>query len=315
MTSQKTIALASVAGVAGLAGFYVNRQMSSSLERNPFIVQGVEAAQLDPTKIGYWKLAHQDSMNNVGYATVSVGGKKVRVSARLNASSASRSSEQSPSDAHMYDDLEAEGSGLAFYWENPWEIKASAIRGLKAVKSKILQYTVVGSPEVVEEKGSWELLTVVVDDEAVIGDKLGHPDFASEAFLGVNGMKSEKSKNRAMYVLAGLGSTALFLGIKRGYTNYRLWPAYVFARTYVTKHPLVAEFFKSSEVEVVTRTGIFKRNKIEGEITITGKGQSGESVVKFAASRSTEQAPWTVSQALMTPTGCKPIDLLATRSL
>ena len=306
--------MATVAGAASVAAFFVNRQMSSSLDRYPFILQGVHAAALPANQLGYWKLAHEDRLNNIGYATVSVDGRKVRISARRIVPTRPDAEVGSVRASDVYEDLEGEGSGLAFYWENPWEIKASVIRGVKWGSEKI-RYSVssfFGQEEAMaEEEGQWEIISVAVDNDAVVGDKLSHPDFASAAFLKENGMKTETSKNRAISVLSGLFLVAGFLGAKRAYTNYRMWPSYVFARSYVLKHPVVKEFFKS-EVDVVTRTGKFESKMIEAELTIAAKDQAVESVVKFSASR-TGNGNWTVSQALMTPPGCKPIDLLGNR--
>lgn len=163
------------------------------------------------------------------------------------------------------------------------------------------------------EPDRWEIVSVSLDNEALVGDLNAHPFFASKTLKA--DVVNEKSAQRTKYFLTLLSGTALFLIGKRTYTNFKMWPGYVFARNYIQKHPFVTEFYGGKTAEIITRTGSFGSEKIEAEITITGKKLITESVVKFSASRKDPNSPWMVSQALLVPQGCKPIDLLvASRS-
>ena len=324
MYVQKSLAAAG--GIAGitLGSALVHRRLSGMTETYPFIGEGAQAAKLNPGNTSYWKAVHVDDTNNVGYATFSIDGKVVRVTAKRQVSPTVQSESKTIDDS-IYDDLEAEGSGLALYWENPWEIKASAIRGAEAVgrtlrkyKTQMMRYVAAVDFEDEEsaaaDTGRWELLSVAVDNQAIVGDLMDHPHFASEAMETVNGLKSDYSKQRAKYVLSGLLGAAAFLGVRRVYTNYRMWPSYNFSKNFIINHPNVKVFYAPDGADIVTRTGRFDPARVEAEITITGKpsgsGLSGtESVVKFEASKK-KSGDWMVSKATMTPTGCKSIDLL-----
>ena len=330
---QNAAAVAAGVTAASLAGAFVHRQMSTMTTTHSFILDGVRAANLGDKPLGYWKVVHIDDANNVGSASVSAGGHSLRVTARRIVQTLPPNTVTAAPVAEFHeDDLEAEGSGLAFYWENPWEIKASAIRGvrmlasrIRATKRQLASYITAVEQDADDvapsEPHRWELISVSVDNTPVMGDITSHPFFASVGMASNNGQKSEYSKTRAMYVMGGLVSVAVGLGARRVYSNYRMWPPYVFARNFVQSHPSVKAFYAQNEgVEVVTRTGIFRPALIEGEITITGSASKNsatvptESVVKFTASKA-KDGQWMVSQALMTPTGCKPIDLLVVSKL
>jgi hypothetical protein len=311
--SQKAIALGSIAGAAAMGGACAYTRMNTAIDRYPFIAEGLKKASLPVEKIGFWKVAQVDSMNNVGHATVTLADKTVRITARRILTPTMIEKNQKPVDTDIYDDLEGEGSGLAFYWENPWEIKASIKRGFQSAIALAKSYTSSAMEPEEREEENWEVLSVSMDSEPIIGDILSHPFFASQQIK--NDSKSPESIRRAKYCLGVLGASAFFVITKRMYLSYRLRPSYVFARDYIQRHPVVSEFYAGGTAEIVARTGEFTRTRIEGEITITGKRITAESVVKFAASRKDAGSQWLVSQALLTPSGSKPIDLLVSRTL
>jgi hypothetical protein len=288
------------------------------LDRYPFIEEGVRIASYPREKIGFWKIAQIDRANNVGHATVSVDGRTVRITATRIVKNLSQKDSLSDTDEDVYNDLEGEGSGLAFFWENPWEIKASIIRGVRSGVETIKEWTgslLPASESVLEEREEqrWEVTSVIVDERPVVGSANSHPFFASQELP--NREISPKSDSRTKYFFSFLAASASFIIVKRMYMNFRLWPAYVFARDYIQRHPLVSEFYNGDVTEVVARTGEFTRTRIEGEMTIAAQKMASESVIKFSASRKNASSPWLVSQALMTPSGCKPIDLLVSRPL
>ena len=316
--AQKAIALGSVAGAISVASAYAYTKMSTCLDRNPFIEQGLTQASLPVESVGFWKVAQVDNVNNISHATVSIGEKTARITARriVSVPESSKSSADGLNET-AYDDLDAEGSGLAFYWENPWEIKASIVRGFKSGVQIAKSYipTLSSMSELTNdeqpEADKWEIVSVSLDNQALIGDLTSHPFFASQSLANLP--KSEKTHTKTKYFLGALTGTAVFLVGKRTYVNYRMWPAYTFARDYIQRHPLVTDFYGGETAEIVTRTGSFGREKIEAEITITGKKMITESVVKFSAGRKDMKSPWMISQALLVPNGCKPIDLLVSR--
>jgi hypothetical protein len=311
--SQKAIALGSVAGAVALGSAWSYNRLSTTVERHTFIVDGLRSVNMSPEMLGLWRIAQVDKMNNVGFATVGLSdGRTVRITAKRLLKNEKNSVKEIDSSS-VYDDLEGQGSGLAFYWENPWEIKASIIReigsGIDLVKGYFTQPT-NESPEADE----WEVTSVSIDDDDVVGSRLSHPFFASKSVS--NNVKSDESKNRTFYFLSVLGASACWILARRVYVNYRLWPSYVFARNYIQKHPLVVELYQGETAEVVARTGEMTRTKIDAEITLSGgKNIKTESVVKFAATRKNHSSPWIVSKAVLTPGGTKPIDLLVARSL
>ena len=312
MISKKgKVALGGLGGCALGAG-YMHRKMSTAIERFPFIHDGLSVAKLETAPLGYFKFIQFDDLNNVANASLTAEGKKIYIAAnRVVTAVPSKVTED-----EVYEDLEAEGSGIAFYWENPWEVKALLIRGFKFAYRKVRSYIAAVSPDNDDEDETgkpgvkWEVTSVIVDDEEVLGSRLMHPAFSSIFFEKQNGLKSEKSRQRAIYVLSGLGLWAALLALSRGIVNYRMWPSFVFARNYIQNHTAVKQFYDDKGIEVIARTGIFSSTKIESEITVAGKMNSIESVVKFSASRPNKTAQWMVSQASMTPKGCKPIDLL-----
>ena len=313
--SQKAVALGSVAGAAIAGSAWSYYQMSTTTERHPFILDGLRSAQIDPESMSPWRLAQVDSINNVGFATVRINdGRRVRITAKRCITENSNSTNTLNKEDSVYDDLDGEGSGLAFYWENPWEIKASIIRGVKLGLDKGRNFFSWTTTEPQGDEERWEVTSVSIDDSSVVGSRLAHPFFASHQIH--NEAKSDESKKRAIYFISLLGLGASWILARRVYMNYRLWPAYVFARDYVQRHPVVVEFYQGKAPEIVARTGDLTRTKIDAEITITGgKDMLTESVVKFVASRRNEKSAWLVSRAILTPTGCKPIDLLVSRSL
>ena len=311
--SQKAIALGSVGGAAIFGAGYAYHRMNTAMDRYPFIADGLKKASLPVDRVGFWKVAQIDTMNNVSHATLHVDGKTVRITAKRILSPAAINKAHQTTETDVYSDLEGEGSGLAFYWENPWEIKASIIRGISSVIEISKSYfSPIESPEEKEEE-NWVITSVSVGSEPIIGELTSHPFFASQEMK--NDSKSPESIRRAKYCLAILAGSALFVVSKRLYTNYLLRPAYTFARDYIQKHPVVAEFYNGETAEIVARTGEFSRTKIDGEITVTGKTMSTESLIKFKASRKDVSSPWLVSQAFLSPQGSKPIDLLTSRSL
>lgn len=299
--------------LGAMAIAYVDRKMSTAIEKHPFINEGLMLANLAEFPIDYFKYVALDELNNVAHATLSIHGQKVYMTAQRKVAVVQKAQE-----GEMFedDDLEAEGSGIAFYWENPWEIKALAIKGCKSVFRKFKSFIAAVTPEEVDMKTAkpvpveWELTSVVVDNTVVLGDRLMHPKMSSEFFQDSNGMKSDTSKKRALYALSSMFALAVFLGLRRGIRNYRMWPSYSFARQYIQNNSSVKRFYEMKEIDIVSRTGLFGPTKIDSEITITGKDSAMESVVKFTASRSDKKSPWIISQASLTPIGCKPIDLL-----
>jgi hypothetical protein len=307
--AQRAIAMGCVAGATAAGAAFAYNRMSTCADRYPFILQGLLKASLPVEEMGFRKLAQMDRMNNVAHATVSMGSQTARITARRIVSPSSKPDSSDAPDT-AYDDLDAEGSGLAFYWENPWEVKASLIRGFRAGLGIVKSCIPTMSLDSVEasEPDRWEIMSVSLDNEALIGDLNAHPFFASKNLK--TEVVNEKSAQRTKCFLALLSGTALFLIGKRTYTNFKMWPGYVFARNYIQRHPFVTEFYGGETAEIITRTGSFGSEKIEAEITITGKKLITESVVKFAASRKDPNSPWMVSQALLVPQGCRPIDLL-----
>jgi hypothetical protein len=284
--SQRALALGSVAGAITIGSAFAYRKMTTCLDRNPFIEQGLSQASLLVESVGFWKVAQVDKINNIAHATVSLGDKTARITARriVSSSESSKSSSDGLNET-AYDDLDAEGSGLAFFWENPWEIKAGVVRGVKNSVQFAKSYipTFSSMNELTNDQqplaDKWEIVSVSVGNEALIGDRNAHPFFASQTFQ--NSPKSEKTHTKTKYFLGALTASAVFLIGKRTLMNYRMWPAYTFARDYIQRHPLVADFYGGETAEIVTRTGSFGRDKIEAEITITGKKIITESVVKF----------------------------------
>jgi hypothetical protein len=321
MSALKSTPIVAGLTAIGLGAIVSHRKISTMIESYPFILDGVKAVNLNPDLISYWKTAHIDHVNNAGYASLNIDGKRILITALRRAHETPKTQDPVTEDS-IYDDLDAEGSGLAFYWENPWEIKASAIRGFKWCTKQMRQYRnkALGYIYAMQEDEDtpippeeWVLLSVSVDDRPVFGDILSHPEFASHSFKPLNGAKSEWSKKRAQYLIGGLLGTAFLLGLRRIYTNRRMWPSYRFARTYIESHPSVRAFYGTDGVEIVTRTGSFEPRMIQGEITISGRGATKtESIVKFGASRS-NAGGWMVNQAVMIPNGCKSIDLLVGR--
>lgn len=321
--------LAVVGGLATTAflGVTVNKKMSSLPERYPFIQLGLDvvnakniAKQTPMTVDGlsWFKNVHVDDENGVAYAMVKSGIKVIRICARKVRSAPATSALQAKVDPDAHYD---ETSGIGFYWDNPWELKTGFIRGLKSggVEIRKLKYRILAIltsrpldlDDAPQEDIAWELTAVAVNRDAVFGDLLSHPDLASEIFSSTEGRKSDFSKQRAQVALAVLTASAILLILKRGYSNYRIWPSYSFARTFIETHPSVKQFYLD-QLEVVSRTGEFGPKKISAEITIAGNVSGGanvESVVKFEASRR-GPSDWMVSQASMTPQGCKSIDLL-----
>ena len=226
--SGKVAWLAGGMGVGMLGAAFTHRKMSRFLEQYSFVTDGLRFAGLEGAPVGYFKYVYLDDLNSVGNATISVNGKTVRITA--NRKLFQKNEDQNDLDSSLEDDdLEAEGSGLAFYWENPWEIKAMVIRGFKS-GFQVLKNFITSNISVEENASSppnvqWELSSVIVDDDVLMGDLLMHPDFSSGKFRSVNGMKSERSKSRAIYVLSFLSGTGLILGIRRGIINYRMWPS------------------------------------------------------------------------------------------
>jgi hypothetical protein len=295
------------AGTSIIGGVYVHKIMSTMTDNHQFINEGLAHAGLATAPISYFKTVHVDEVNGVGYATVQVDGKKVRITARKFFNRPPNT----PSSSIGYeDDLEAEGSGIAFYWENPWEIKASVIGGIKSGMRKI-KSMIAGYSDMEDESdagGRWQVQSVAVDDQALMGSLLDHPDFASREFARINGGKSDYSKNRSKIFLSVLFGTVLVLGIRRSYNHYQMKPSYMFARQYILRHPSVKNFFEYKEIEVISRTGQFWPKKIDAEITIGAKGDVLEGVVKIEASK--HNAEWMMNRAVFIPNGAKSIDLL-----
>lgn len=313
-------------GVVGLTSYYVNNQMQNMTSKYPFIQEALLLVPNRSLQIQWFKTVHVDEQNNVGYATVYLkeDGSPVRIT--VNRRSRGLNSNAPSNDIlSPYEDLYTEGSGIAFYWENPWEIKASILRGVRNVVHRIkkIKYEYIGgiSPDTdatVEVAPSWELTSVVLGEQLLLGDSShSHPDLAS-SFLekSSNTMNASTRRKTTEVVLLGMASTAVFMGCRRAWLNYRMWPGYTFARDFITSHPAVKQFYGENSVEIISRTGEFSRNTINAELTIKAGGvmDSLESAIKIEAKLPAVGATnnWIISHATMTPPGCdkKPIDLL-----
>jgi len=315
ITRRAAVVAGGLTGISILT--VVHRKMSNLLDSHPFIQAGLsEAGFPQEAPIGYFKTVHIDDMNSVGYATVTVDGHKVRICGRKILETP-HISEPTKSIGFDYDDdLEGEGSGIAFYWENPWEIKASVIRGFRWMKEQIMDQVsaVIGTNTFEDDDGipeEWEVTSVAVDGNAVLGCLEDHPDFASLKFASINGGKSDYSIKRARIFLSILITSVTFMGLRRSYQSYQMKPSYRFAKKYIFSHPSVREFFREKEIEIVSRTGVFSPKKIDAEITIGAKNDFVEGLVKLEASRSgSSSSDWMMNQATFTPNGAKSIDLL-----
>ena len=198
-----------------------------------------------------------------------------------------------------FEDLEGEGSGLAFYWENPWEIKASIVRGFWAgfrmISENFSQSDSPGPP--IPDR--WEIISISIDGRPVVGPATSHPDSAAALFQWD---KSEASLNRARYALSLLGASAVWILSKRVYTNWRVRPSFLFARGFLEGSPVVGRFYEGG-IRVISRTGEFAPGKIDGEITVTGvraAASGGESTIQFKAHRGTD-GQWFVTKADLVP--------------
>jgi hypothetical protein len=307
------------AGAVSLGSYLFHERMSKIVDKNDFIGSGLAAAGMSPeTQLSYFsRRVHVDNVNNVAFASVTADNRRVLITAKRDVE-ISKKFPVSEVD-YFEDDLDARGSGIAFYWENPWEIKASAIRGFHSAKNSFVKYSrktkasIIG--EVFEDNdeehvstGRWILTSVTVDDKTILGNQYSHPEIASRHFAAQNGQKSEYSVKRAKIVLSVLVSLLFLLGARRTYLNRQMKPGFTFARQFILSHPSVQKFYENKPVEIISRTGEFKPKKIDAEITIGCREDAVEGIVKFGASKHNDG--WMVNTATFTPNGAKPIDLL-----
>ena len=306
-------------GLVALGSYLFHERMSKMVEKNEFIASGLIAAGIPAdTPLSFFsRRVHVDKVNNVAFASVTADNRRVLITAK-------REIEQSTNPSVSYsdyldDDLEAQGSGLAFYWENPWEIKASAIRGFHSIKSSIGKFLRKTKADLMgeifeddndeqQQPGQWIITSVSVDGVSVLGDSRSHPEIASKNFNSEFGQKSEYSVKRAKVVLSVLFSSVFVLGVRRAYLNRRMRPGFAFAKKFILGHSSVRKFYSSKPVEIISRSGVFTPKKIDAEITIGSREDAVEGVVKFGASK--HQDNWMVNTATFTPNGAKPIDLL-----
>ena len=291
--------------------------MSQMLEKHQFIVSGLNTAGMSPCSSGisYFKRVYVDDLNNVAFASLSVDNKRVLITARRETDPLSIKSELPHAD-YYDDDLEAQGTGLAFYWENPWEIKASIKRGLETVKLNVSKYLRKTKAQILNEVfvdsepefENWIVTSVCVDNVPILGDPSGHPEMASRQLDSVFGQKSDYSIQRTKIFLTCMISSVFVLGIRRAYLNHQMKPGFAFAKQFILSHPSVVKFYDYKKIDIISRCGEFKPKKIDAEITIGCRDDSVEGIVKFGASRQKEE--WMVNSALFTPNGAKPIDLL-----
>jgi hypothetical protein len=292
--------------LAVTGGHWINREMESKLDTYPFVASGLSQAGLpESTPLCWYKKINIDKSNTVAYATVYLksSGVPVRITAKKSLPPLDPLSTPSSS----YDDLYAEGSGVAFYWENPWEIKQAIKRGfhqlsagIRDIKNEYIGEHLPGTSD------DWTLTSLIIgSDRVIMGSKSYHPDFASQSLPE----EPSSGRRRAIIVLGSLVTTATLMGVRRAWINHKIRPGFAFAKTFVTSHPTVRSFYKSENIEVVSRVGEFARDKIHAELTI--RATDGiESTVKIEAAK--RGSDWVLSHALMVPTGCdqKPIDLL-----
>ncbi len=322
MFNQRVIVPIAGAGVLISSGYYVDKKMSTLADKYPFVQAGLALVPASSSDLRWFKTVHVDSSNNVGYATMYLSdGRRVRITAREK-TIINPVLVESSSSSSVYDDLYSEGSGIAFYWENPWEIKASLVRGVRelAKRAKKIKYEYIGGIGGDTDDGGsgrppenvWELTSVSVGEDQLVagGDNHFHPDFASMQHFS-NTISS--GRERAQVVLLGMCATALLMGARRTWLNYIMWPGYTFAQNFILTHPAVKQFYGGGSVEIISRTGEFSRSRINAELTVKGGIDSLESAVRIEARLAAQKEPhWIVSQATMTPPGCdkKPIDLL-----
>ena len=276
-------------GTVGFIGRYLNTLMTEDIpKRYPYIQMA-----LPDDRLLWYKKVHYDSLNESAHATVYTDtGKTIRICARKIFANTT----QTPEDLDAHYDEEDLG-GIAYYWENPWEVK-TLLRNLVNDLMRKLP-TRMGEEFTPSE---WELVCVCVDDLCVIGEKLAHPDFASEHFKTL-------PDTRTKIVLGSMAFFGFFFGVKRGYTYWRMWPSYKFAQSYIMSHPVVKQFYSKGDITIISRTGTFTSKLIDTEITLTGtETAAGESVVKLEASKT--KTGWMIGRATLTPQGCKSIDLL-----
>ena len=319
MSLSRIVSYTTGTGVVALGSYLFHERMSKMVEKHEFIASGLVVAGLSPdAPLSYFsRRVHVDTVNNVAYASVTAENRKILITAKREFEISKKSS--IPQSNYLDDDIDAQGSGLAFYWENPWELKASAIRGLHGAKSSVVKFFRKTKAQLMGEifeddddthyqTGQWILTSVSVDEKPIMGDPLSHPFIASKFFESMNGNKSEYSVKRAKIVLSVLFSSVFVLGVRRVYLNRQMKPGFSFAKQFILNHASVQNFYGSKPVEIISRTGVFKPTKIDAEITIGSSQDALEGIVKFGASK--HQNNWMVNTAVFTPNGAKPIDLL-----
>ena len=315
----KITSITGVTASVAFGAYLFHQRMSQVLEKNQFISEGLQAAAIPPSaSLSYLKKVHMDDVNNVVFASLFADHRRVLITAKRQTQSLVPSETNSASSYYYDDDLDAQGTGLVYYWENPWEIKASAIRGFKTMKSSAKNFflqtkaqlfgEVFSDPES-EVSGDWVVTSVVVDDKTILGDATSHPEMAANHFSSINGQKSNYSIQRAKIVLSCLVGSVVLLGIRRTYLNRQMRPGYLFARRFIMSHPSVKNFYNNKEIEIISRSGDFRTSKIDAEITVGAREDSVEGIVRFGASKR-KDGGWMVNTAIFTPNGAKPIDLL-----